>query len=275
MQIPADWLRAAEAIAERHARRVLILGPVDAGKSTFARFLLENAAERGAVAVVLDADVGQKSFGPPACITLSEPGVLTLDSLVFVGATNPLRRFRRTIDATRAVADAASGDLLIVNTSGLLAGAGRALKRAKIAAVRPDALVVLGAHPALTPIVNDHGAIPVLHVSISPEARRKTEGQRRRARAEAFRQYFDRAAAVSLPSDRLTIDCDTDAPDLLPERLLVGVTARDGREVMGVVLSHSADQLQVLLPAPFEMPGQLVCGVLALDDEFRAKPIGT
>src|SRR3954454_16463187 len=93
LEVPSDWGEAATAIVRSGIRRVLVAGPVDAGKSTFCRILLAEAAAAGRTAELVDADVGQKMVGPPACVTLGAASVagFALRDLVFVGTTDPLR----------------------------------------------------------------------------------------------------------------------------------------------------------------------------------------
>ncbi len=79
---------AAARIGAEQARRAIVIGSVDTGKSTLCRFLLNEAQRAGRSSALLDCDVGQKTVGPPACVTLAEAGST---KLAFVGTTNPLR----------------------------------------------------------------------------------------------------------------------------------------------------------------------------------------
>ena len=65
------------------ARTAVLVGGLDAGKTTLARQLLARALERGRRPALVDADVGQKAVGPPTTVGLKlirtpedlEPGV--------------------------------------------------------------------------------------------------------------------------------------------------------------------------------------------------------
>ncbi len=65
--INPDWKRLAERIVMPN-QRVLVLGPSDAGKSTFCRYLIDYACAASLKVAFVDADVGQSQIGPPTTI---------------------------------------------------------------------------------------------------------------------------------------------------------------------------------------------------------------
>jgi polynucleotide 5'-hydroxyl-kinase GRC3/NOL9 len=97
---PDDWQDATD-IAVRTARRVMVLGPADVGKSSFCRFLIDSAGREGITTALLDADLGQKAVGPPACVSCLDASGLTL---VFARTTNPLRGWGPLVDGCRTLA---------------------------------------------------------------------------------------------------------------------------------------------------------------------------
>jgi polynucleotide 5'-hydroxyl-kinase GRC3/NOL9 len=217
--------------------------------------------QAGQHAAVLDADPAQKLVGPPACVTLGRGAVPVLAALAFVGTLDPLWGWRRLVAGTaRLAADAPPEDLLIVNTSGLLAGAGRRLKAAKIAAVGPQVLVALGEDPRLDAILADHARIPALRLGRSLLARRKREGERRAVRRAAFQAWLAPAPAWVLDLQGLWLEGEADGPALpLPGHLvsLADAVGRDG--ALGVVLSGAPDGNGLVLRAP--RPEQRVAGL--------------
>src|SRR3954471_20845945 len=98
--VPPGWSTAVAAITHPDVRRVMVIGAADIGKSTFCRVLLGAARASGRTAALLDADVGQKTVGPPACVTASEASG---SRLVFVGTTDPVRGWRCVVDGTRTL----------------------------------------------------------------------------------------------------------------------------------------------------------------------------
>src|SRR5437879_13137663 len=84
--------------AARHARSVLFLGGLDAGKSTLARATAAFALRIGRRVAYIDADVAQKTVGPAATVGrkhISEPDDLNPErtpeagALGFVGSIRP------------------------------------------------------------------------------------------------------------------------------------------------------------------------------------------
>jgi len=263
LHIPPEWAAAAEHVRLHEVRRVLVLGARDAGKSTLCRFLAEFSARSGRSTALLDTDVGQTMIGPPACVTMSDAHGL---SLAFVGTTNPVLGWRRLIEGTRRLARRTEADLLIVNTGGLLAGPGRRLKPAKIDALRPDLLIALGQNPALEAICNGQPALPVLRLPSSPEARRKTDGERRAARRKAFRGYFSDAAILRLDR-RMIHPLEAQAP--LPAGLLVGLSDGDGNDLgLGLLKGADGETLAVLSPMEGSAVARVIPGVVRLDETF-------
>ena len=271
LHIPPEWAAAAEHV--RHGiHRVVVLGARDTGKSTFCRFLTEMSVQSGRSTALLDTDVGQKAIGPPACVTMSDAQDL---SLAFVGTTNPVLGWQHLIQGTRALVQKTDADLLVVNTSGLLAGPGLRLKTAKIDELQPDLLIGLGENPAFEAIADRRPSLSVLRLPSSPQARRKTDGERRAARREAFQHYFAGAAILRLGSRMVEI-MNPQAP--LAADLLVGLSDPQGTDIgMGLLKAAAGETVHVLSPVAAANIARIVPGLLCLDENFaeRSAPYGT
>ncbi len=263
--IPDEWAEAAHHVRRKEIRRALVLGARDVGKSTFCRFLTDAGLQAGRSTALLDTDVGQKIVGPPACVTMSDSQGL---SLAFVGTTNPVRGWRRLMEGMHRLVQRTDADCLVVNTSGLLAGPGRRLKAAKIEELQPDLLIVLGEDPGLEAITGDQSALPVLRLPSSLEVRRKTDGERRAARREAFRTYFAGARILRLKRGMV----QSMEADALPAGLLVGLS--DGAVDLGLGLLVAIDDttLEVLSPVTRRGIRRVIPGLLRLDEHFSEVP---
>ncbi len=274
--VPPDWAAAAERIVAGGVHRVLLLGAPDAGKSTFCRVLLRQATRSGREVRLLDADPGQKLVGPPACVTLGRGEPLTFSALAFTGALDPLRGWRRLVAGTgRLAAEAAGADLLVANTSGLLTGAGRRLKAAKIAAVRPELLVALGEGADLEAALADHhGAIQALRLPRSPVPRRKGAGERRALRREAFRNYFAPAPVWALDVRGLRLEGEPGGEALPGAGRLVALADAAGRDLaLGIALGGEGlpDLVPLRAPRPEAPVAGLRWGPLRLDGDGAVK----
>jgi polynucleotide 5'-hydroxyl-kinase GRC3/NOL9 len=187
-------------------------------------------------------------------------------ALAFVGTTNPVLGWKRLVEGVHCLAQRTDADLVIANTSGLLAGPGRKLKAAKIDAFQPDLLIALGEGPALETILNDHPKTPVLRLTASPQARRKTDGERRASRREAFRRYFAGASLRTLERSRLSIHPN----DPLVPGLLLGLSDPCGNDQgLGLLAGPlEGTAVTILTPAAESVIHRITAGSLVLDEGF-------
>jgi polynucleotide 5'-hydroxyl-kinase GRC3/NOL9 len=152
--------------AARHARTVMFIGGMDAGKSTLARATAAYALKVGRTVAYLDADVAQKTVGPPATVGLKhirEPDDLILermadaDALGFVGSTSPTDHLVPLVGALQRLrqrARAEGADLVIVDTGGEVSGIrGQLVKYYKVDMLEPDLVVGLQRGEELEPIL--------------------------------------------------------------------------------------------------------------------------
>ena len=202
--IPPAWAWSAGQIVQHKWRKVLVLGAVDRGKSTYCRFLTRCCLEAGQRVAVVDTDVGQKDIGPPATLTLGYPEAAQSPTEVqpvawyFIGATSPAGHLLPMTVGTRHLVDAARAACIIINTTGFVSGPGRVLKSYKIEAVQPDVIVALEHGRELRALLHAYRHYRLLRLPASAYAATKTPEQRRAARERAFGRYFATASTVEL-----------------------------------------------------------------------------
>jgi len=208
-----------------------VLGGTDAGKSSFCRFLGGFLAQRAVSVWLLDTDLGQKLIGPPTCITLGRikaSGDLNLEHIRFVGEVSPAANIAGVVAASARLAARATGDRLVINTSGLITGPGVALKRWKLDALDPDHIVAIGEGDGIAALLAPLPEERVHRLAPSPATQRKSPAARERHRQSALRAALAGCRPVSLPH-AVVEDLHRAAPE--PDHLrLCGLASSDGED---------------------------------------------
>lgn len=267
LHIPAAWHRSAARILGAGWRRILVVGATDRGKSSYCGFLAGALLGAGRSVSFVDADIGQKDVGPPASVALANlhaPAPLARaghDALYFVGHVSPMAHFLPLVLGTRRMVDAAQGEFVVIDTTGLVQGKGRVLKGFLVEALQPDAVVCLERGEELAPIRHAARHLNLLRLRPSPLAAPKSSDARRRAREEAFRRHFQAAREVNIRLEQLIMQRTSlfngrpvdDPRFLYAERLPDGLIA-----VAGAAAPAAEGRIQVL---PRDFADHLLCGV--------------
>ncbi len=283
-----------EALVEETVRTkhtVVLIGGLDTGKSTLSQALLRAAVEGGRRAALLDADVGQKTVGPPATVTLKhvrspadlEPDAFEVeDALWFVGSTSPEGHLLQVITAVSQLqrrALEAGADFLVVDSSGLVSGIyGQILKYHKVEMLQPDLVVGLQRGEELLPllgVIQRFFATEVVPLGVHPGVVPTTVEQRADRRERSMRRYF----GVQL--HRFRVKPTVFMPALPPlfdvtqlDHLLVGLSDGAGGYLGLGYLEFTADEGVLRLISPVaEGPKALRLGSVRLEDGSRAKRV--
>ena len=132
-------------------------------------------------------------MGPPTTISLA---ILSKKwdfsktrpvDLYFVGATRPLERLLPMIVGTRKMVEAADAPFVVVDTTGLIEGVGRALKAYQIESIRPDAIVCIEHRGELGPLIRSQRTHNIPRIAASPGAVSKSREERIAARQRSFK----------------------------------------------------------------------------------------
>jgi polynucleotide 5'-hydroxyl-kinase GRC3/NOL9 len=277
--------------AAREARTVLFVGGLDAGKSTLARATAALALRQGRTVAYLDADVAQKTVGPPATVGLKhirEPDDLTLermataDTLGFVGSTSPQGHLLPLVGALsrlRIRANEEGSDLVVVDTSGMVSGIwGQLVKYYKVDLLEPDLVVALQRGEELEPIlgvIQRFFGMEVQSLGIHPGVVSSSVEQRAEQRERAMRRYFEGEL------QRFRVKPTVFMPTLPPlfdltqlDRLLVGLSDGHGGFSGLGYLEYVAEDGGLRLISPVaEPPKALRLGSVRLEGNFRAKRV--
>lgn len=258
----------------------MLVGGLDTGKTTLAMQAIRNAVNAGHTAVLVDADVGRTTVGPPACVgmrSFQRPDDLDEidkpDALHFVGTTTPARLVLQQVVATAVMVERArqAGEVVIIDTTAVVTGvSGETLKYHKTELCRPDRIVALQRGEEMEPLVGMLRRFLDVEVTTAltdPAVEPITPDARARRRADAFRRALEPPLVTW--KVRPTVFAPTLPVGLNPGRLegvLVGVQDHRGGCLGLGVLSHEEDNLKVLTNVGEGMSG-LRLGSLRIDLE--------
>jgi polynucleotide 5'-hydroxyl-kinase GRC3/NOL9 len=278
--------------AARHAHTVLFIGGMDAGKSTLARATAAFALRLGRTVAYIDADIAQKTVGPPATVGMKrirEPDDLTLermaeaDALGFVGSTSPQDHLLPLVGALARLRDrgrAEGADLVVVDTGGEVGGIrGQLVKYYKVDMLEPDLVVGLQRGEELEPImgiVRRFFGAETLTAPVHPGVELASVEQRMEQRERAMSRYFEAA-----PIQRFRVKPTVFMPTLPPlfdlrslDRLLVGLSDGAGGFTGLGYLEYVPEDSGLRLISPVaEAPKALRLGSVRLEGNYRAKRV--
>lgn len=216
--IPPAW-RRLDLTALRET--LVILGDVDSGKTTFARYLFLELHRLGRRVAYLDGDVGQSTLGLPATMTIAlcqKDGTPTFPpdgprAVFFVGAVSPKGHMLPLIVGAhklQAWARRRGAEVILMDTTGLIdpAVGGGALKQWKIELLQPTALFALARGAELEHILcplRRRQDLRLCELAVARAVRQKSRQARIGHRAERFRRYFAAAGLLTVPLERLPV----------------------------------------------------------------------
>jgi polynucleotide 5'-hydroxyl-kinase GRC3/NOL9 len=277
--------------AARHASLAVFMGGLDSGKSTLARATAAYALQLGRTVAYLDADVAQKTVGPPATVglkhirnadDLTHDRMAAADALGFVGSTSPQDHLLPLVGALQRLRDrarAGGAELVVVDTGGEVSGIrGQLVKYYKVDMLEPDLVVGVQRGEELEPIlgvVHRFFGVETIAAPVHPNVVLSSVEDRMRQRERAMARYFEG------PLHRFRVKPTVFMPTLPPlfgletlDRLLVGLSDGAGGFLGLGVLEHVPEDggLRLLSPVA-EPPKALRLGSVRLEDTYRAKRV--
>lgn len=198
-----EWLRIADEILDglEGPGVVAVMGPVEAGKTSYAALLANRALSRGIAPAIVDADIGQADIGPPGFIALGMPGswvswlrALEPEALKFIGSIEPGPVAGKLIVAVselvRLALDSGAG-LVVIDTDGWTQGLQAAEVKADLASTAgADAVVVLG-DSTLAGYLRRSLRTRVYEAPTPVVKAVRNRGDRRRLRSENYRRFLE------------------------------------------------------------------------------------
>jgi polynucleotide 5'-kinase involved in rRNA processing len=273
---------AHDALARRAASPgvTMLIGGLDTGKTTVAMDAVRHALAAGHSPVLVDADIGISTVGPPACVGLkvfeSESDLENAaepDALHFVGAITSSRLVLQQVVATAVMVERARhlGDVIIVDTTAIASGvSGETLKYHKAELCRPDLVIALQRGEEMEPVVGMLRRfldVEVVTAPTDPGLVPLGPDDRARKRSAAF------ARALRPPLERWKVRPTVFAPTLPVglnlgrlDRVLVGVQDSTGGCLGLGILQVEEETLRVMTNVGEGMIG-LRLGSIRIDPE--------
>lgn len=270
---------------------VVLVGGLDTGKSTLGKAIVRAGLEAGRRSAYIDADLGQKTVGPPGCVALrllesvedlEAESLSRPDALYFVGSTSPEGQLLPLVAGTGlllARAQNEGADLLVVDTNGLVSGVyGQNLKFHKVELLQPDVVIGLGRGEELEPILGilqRFFNVEVVSLPVHPEVQPASVEERAQRREEAVRRYF------GVPLQRWRVKPTVFMPSLPAlfeqdqlDRILVGLSDGQGEYTgLGYLEYTSEDSILRLISPVAEAPKALKLGSVRVDEDFRIRRV--
>ncbi len=273
---------AHEALARQAASPgvTMLIGGLDTGKTTVAMDAVRHALAAGHRPVLVDADIGISTVGPPACVGLkvfdSESDLANAhepDALHFVGAISSSRLVLQQVVATAVMVERARrlGNVIVVDTTAIASGvSGETLKYHKAELCRPDLVIALQRGEEMEPVVGMLRRfldVDVVTAPTDPSLIPLGPDDRARRRTEAF------AKALRPPLERWKVRPTVFAPTLPVglnlgrlDKVLVGVQDSAGGCLGLGILQVEDETLRVMTNVGEGMTG-LRLGSIRIDPD--------
>ena len=226
--IPSSWEELAkEAISKPSPTRIMVLGAIDTGKTSFCTYLANMALKAGRSVGIVDADVGQSDIGPPCTIgfaQITKPvkdlSEVRAQHIFFLGDKTPSHLVDRALEGIKAMLEVARGvDFLVVNTDGWVSGPGAVeYKKAIASLVEPSVIAVLARGNELDHMLRALENWPTRAIEVPPLVKERDREIRRELRAQGYRRYLENAKVISISLDWVEVDGHLPGSGLRPSR---------------------------------------------------------
>ena len=211
--IPETWKQAAETLRQTHGTTV-VLGEVDAGKSTLCTFLANKSLRSRVKIRIIDGDIGQADIGPPTTTSRSivSGSIFSLQELepetaYFIGTTSPSSVEEKHIQSIKRLNQNVPNrdTITIVNTDGWIREEKAVEHKLQLlTALRPDLVIGLSIERGLETIL-DLQRCPFLQLEASKFGRTRTREERKKTREERYRRFFQNATNLELRTSKVKL----------------------------------------------------------------------
>lgn len=267
---PRDWDRAIKRIMKSPGTTIIIGAP-DTGKTTFAGALIEELRSFGVAPHMIDADLGQKTIGPPGTIGRRFISANRKNpeetELYFIGDTTPNGHIIEMITGMIRLAKKSRGiEPAIIDTAGFISGAaGLSLQYHAVTALEPQYLVFLRRAQELNLLISACSFLKNIKsfvLDTPTMARRISVQERALNRAKAFRDYFENSSEVEIRISDISVFPPN--PASLGRRevrnMLIGLLDSENNTIgMGMVIGQTRFSKTIRIMTPVRRFDEVAC----------------
>jgi len=210
------WNTEIDKILDSKVSSVLVLGPVDVGKTTFCCFMANKALAKNYSVYVIDADIGQADIGPPTTISAGrvDKPIFSLRELkpkymAFIGVDSPMNVKERVIAGLKLIYEKVvkceKPDIVIINTDGWTQGSkAHEYKLAIASVINPDAIVLLQKDtPELDNIIPVLRKMSKLFILPSPKAAKARDRyERKMFRESSYLRFINNLKLKAVSAEK-------------------------------------------------------------------------
>ncbi|OYT40649.1 MAG: GTPase [Desulfurococcales archaeon ex4484_58] len=211
-----EWVNTVNEIVDNRYEKIIVLGGVDCGKSTYSILLINTSLEKNYKPALIDGDVGQADIGPPGFISMAYPEQQVIwmrelkpVSMRFIGDIKPQYLVGTILLKMKELIGKAREDNrypIVIDTDGWI-GDEYALnyKQKMINEIKPDVIVILGEEYRGLFKKYERIGIKVYELRTPSVRRVRTRDERRMLRREKYMEYLGEPRKVSYPLDNIVV----------------------------------------------------------------------
>lgn len=217
--IPTSWVKAYEELLKPEVKpfTVMVIGPVDSGKTSFCTFLINKLLIKRQKVAILDGDLGQSDVGPPCTVSytfVTKPIIDLFDlkarNAFFVGSTSPSRVINKVIEGLALLKQeilSNNPDYVIINTDGWVKGEDAVNYKVQlIEKFNPDIIFFIQQKDELASLLNATEKFRKVMVHSPSVIKQRSKEKRRRLRELAYIKYLRNAKVRSIPLSWVKIE---------------------------------------------------------------------
>ncbi|KON28072.1 hypothetical protein AC481_02820 [miscellaneous Crenarchaeota group archaeon SMTZ-80] len=263
---PILWKKVINEIIEQGRKKILILGGIDTGKSTFCVLLANSILKFGIQSAIIDADIGQSDLGPPTTLGLGlirnyieDLSHTEIISLIFVGQITPSHDFEKVILGIKRLLERAnifnSSLFTIINTDGWIKDIeAKIYKKKLIEEISPELIVCIGKKNDFVGLYNKNKNF--VQLDSSRYVKKRSKGERKKLREYGYRKYLNNATLKQFNLNRIGLKKQVEI--FVDRNKIVGLVDREDFLVgIGILKEFNKEKGVIKIFTPVERIDEL------------------